>query len=306
MSVLVTGGTGYLGSAIVTALREAGHEPIVFARRAHPDGIRSRETFATHAPSRARLRRPTRSVIPPRSSACGGAIPPSSTTSTSAACSRCSTQHAPCRRRAFSTPRRSWRFRQPTPAPGDGQRLPAHEGARARSGATRGSRWTAGRRALSRRRVRTRTCDRGQSRRAAHRDHLERRLPGVIGGERRWSFAYVDDVARAHVVALTRGDPRRDYVVGGENAPQRAIFDFLARVRGLPLPRRIPYSVATAAGVRRRSARRDLHREPLLTRGVVEIFRHDWSMDSTRHAPSSAFTITPLDSGLERTLASLS
>src|SRR5689334_18403049 len=34
MRVLVTGGTGYLGSAIVRALARAGHEPIVFAR--HP------------------------------------------------------------------------------------------------------------------------------------------------------------------------------------------------------------------------------------------------------------------------------
>ena len=37
MRVLVTGGTGYLGSAIVRAALEAGHEPIVFARRARSD-----------------------------------------------------------------------------------------------------------------------------------------------------------------------------------------------------------------------------------------------------------------------------
>src|SRR6186713_3403734 len=34
MKVLVTGGTGYLGSAIVRALARAGHEPVAFARRA--------------------------------------------------------------------------------------------------------------------------------------------------------------------------------------------------------------------------------------------------------------------------------
>src|SRR5574339_213510 len=34
MRVLVTGGTGYLGSAIVRALLRRGHEPIVFARTA--------------------------------------------------------------------------------------------------------------------------------------------------------------------------------------------------------------------------------------------------------------------------------
>ena len=34
MRVLVTGGTGYLGSAIVRALERAGHDAVVFARRA--------------------------------------------------------------------------------------------------------------------------------------------------------------------------------------------------------------------------------------------------------------------------------
>ena len=34
MNVLVTGGTGYLGRAIVAALLRHGHRPTVFARRA--------------------------------------------------------------------------------------------------------------------------------------------------------------------------------------------------------------------------------------------------------------------------------
>ena len=80
-------------------------------------------------------------------------------------------------------------------------------------------------------------------------DHLHGRLPGVIGGDRLWSFSFVDDVARAHVAALTVKQPRRDYVVGGENAPQRAIFDYLARTRNLPPPRRVPYSVAVVAAL---------------------------------------------------------
>src|SRR3954468_1218859 len=34
MRVLVTGGTGYLGTGLVRAFDAAGHEPVVFARRA--------------------------------------------------------------------------------------------------------------------------------------------------------------------------------------------------------------------------------------------------------------------------------
>src|SRR6186997_3203573 len=42
MKVLVTGGTGYLGSAIVRALAREGHEPIVFARTAASAGLPGR------------------------------------------------------------------------------------------------------------------------------------------------------------------------------------------------------------------------------------------------------------------------
>src|SRR5215218_6763236 len=39
MRVLVTGGTGYLGQAIVRALLAHGHEPVVFARLASVSGL---------------------------------------------------------------------------------------------------------------------------------------------------------------------------------------------------------------------------------------------------------------------------
>ena len=77
-------------------------------------------------------------------------------------------------------------------------------------------------------------------------------------------------------------------------------------MRRLPLPRRIPYPVATAAALVEEARAAIFHREPLLTRGVVEIFRHDWSLESEMARAELGLTITPLDTGLERTLASLS
>ena len=42
-------------------------------------------------------------------------------------------------------------------------------------------------------------------------DHLDGRLPGLIGATRRWSYAYIDDVAAGHAAALEQGRVGRQY-----------------------------------------------------------------------------------------------
>src|SRR5262249_6057560 len=79
-------------------------------------------------------------------------------------------------------------------------------------------------------------------------DHLARRLPGIVGADARWSYAYVDDVAEGHVRALERGAIGGRYVLGGENAPQMRVFEIVRELTGRPLPRRIPAPVARALG----------------------------------------------------------
>ena len=137
------------------------------------------------------------------------------------------------------------------------------------------------------------------------RDQVAKRLPAVIGPERLWSYAYVDDVAAAHVAAATHERPAAEYNIGGVNAPQQAIYDFVHEQRGSPLPRRLPYAVATAAALAVEAFAAATGRQPPLTRGVVEIFRHDWSLDSTAAQAELGLRMTPLREGLSRTLAAL-
>ena len=136
-------------------------------------------------------------------------------------------------------------------------------------------------------------------------EHLAGRLPGVIGPECLWSYTYVDDVADAHVAALTHPQPARDYVVGGVNAPQQAIYEMLRDSRGRDLPRRLPHTVAMAAAYGAELYAAVSGRTPRLTRGVVEIFGHDWSLDSRAAQADLGLHITPLADGLARTLAAL-
>ena len=134
-------------------------------------------------------------------------------------------------------------------------------------------------------------------------DHTAGRLPGLIGPEHVWSFAWIDDVADAHVMAVERAVPGADYTLGGENVPQMRPFEVLRELRGTSLPRRIPFPVAAAAGAFEQWRAQLTGRPPRLTRGTVEIFRHDWPVDSAAAARDLGFRVTPLRQGIETLLS---
>ncbi len=136
-------------------------------------------------------------------------------------------------------------------------------------------------------------------------DHLRRKLPGLVGPERPWSYSFVEDVAKGHCAALERGVAGGRYVIGGENAPQRRVFEIVREVTGRALPARIPFPVAAALGALEELRVNLFGGTPLITRGAVEIFRHDWSLDSSEAVRTLGYTMTPLADGIRRTLASI-
>ncbi len=136
-------------------------------------------------------------------------------------------------------------------------------------------------------------------------DHLRYRLPGLVGPERFWSYAYIDDVAAGHCDALERGTAGARYVLGGENAPQARVFEIVQEVTGRRQPPRIPFPIADLLGAAEELRVGLFGGSPLITRGAVEIFRHDWSLDSGGAARELGYTITPLAEGVRRTIAEL-
>jgi farnesol dehydrogenase len=133
-------------------------------------------------------------------------------------------------------------------------------------------------------------------------DHRSGRLPGLIGPDRIWSFADVDDVAAAHAEAIARGTIGARYEVGGENAPQIRPFE-IARARlGLRLPRRIPPALARVVGAVEVARARVTGRPPLLTPGTVEILTRDWPLDCDRAVAELGYRVTSLGAGMTRLL----
>ena len=306
MRVLVTGGTGYLGSAIVRALARAGHEAIVFARRpgtdAHVIAGDIRDTRAVTAAASdvdaichtaalvAQWRRDPsefdainvgglQSVL---SAARERNVPRVVYTSSFLALPPADSPHALTANH----------YQRTKVAARDVARRAAAEGVPVVT-LYPGVIYGPG------------PATEGDLVGRLMRDHLAGRLPAVIGPERLWSFTFIDDVADAHVAALTRPQPAREYIVGGVNAPQGAIYEFLRQARGRPLPRRMPALAATVAALANELYSSVMKRPPLLDRGVVEIFQHDWSLDSSPAEAELGLRLTPLEDGLARTLAAL-
>jgi farnesol dehydrogenase len=136
-------------------------------------------------------------------------------------------------------------------------------------------------------------------------DHRAGRLPGLIGPEHVWSYAWIDDVADAHVTAVERAKPGSDYELGGANVAQQRPFEIVRELGGRDVPRRIPFAVAAAAGTIEEWWARLTGRTPRLTRSTVEIFRHDWPVDAAAAVRDLNYRVTPLVQGLRRLLAEL-
>jgi farnesol dehydrogenase len=307
MRVLVTGGTGYLGAAIVRALHARGHHPVVFARRATAAGlpgvpqdgdIRDREALRRAADQADAVIHVAALVSAwrPRAQEFDDVNVGGLHTMLDVA-------------RALGIPRivytSSFLALPPSrgtchPAANDYQRTKMQALLIARAAATEGLPvvimfpgvvYGPG------------PATEGNLVGRLITDHLQGRLPGLIGADNIWSYAYIEDVAAAHVAAVERERVQGEFLLGGENAPQMRVFEIVRDITGRPLPRRIPMAAAASVAAVHDAAARWLHRPPLITRGIVNIFQCDWSMDSRRSARELSYRVTSLEKGLQFTLS---
>jgi nucleoside-diphosphate-sugar epimerase len=135
-------------------------------------------------------------------------------------------------------------------------------------------------------------------------DLLHRRLPALLGSpERRWSYVFVEDVARGIALVLADARPGARYVLAGENVRQGDFYSLVAELSGVPAPRRrLPDGAAKVAGAVQKGWARLRGTTPALTPDLVEVYRHDWAYSSARAAAELGYSFRPLRQGLAATL----
>jgi dihydroflavonol-4-reductase len=115
----------------------------------------------------------------------------------------------------------------------------------------------------------------------------------------------VEDVARAHILALERGRPRERYLVGGDNMSFGDLWRALGDATGRRVPRRrIPYRLAVALGfadeARCRLRPRSVPRIPL---EGVRMSAERMYVDSTKARAELGYAPGPVYPALERAVA---
>ena len=309
MRVLVTGGTGYLGSAIVRALARHGHEPIAFARHASGAGLPGRAIDGDIRDRSAVIRAAARA-----DAICHAAALVSTWRPRPAEFDEVNVGGLEAvleAARTLGTPRIIYTSSFLAVPRADGfvpRRLQDYQRTKARARSVALAAAGAGAPVLSLVPgviYGPGAATEGNLVSRLIRDHLAGALPGIVGAERLWSYAFVDDVADAHVAALERGEIGAEYALGGENAPQMRVFEIVRAMSGARLPRRIPAAVAAAAALVEEARARLTGRVPQLTRATVEILRRDWAVDSSGSIEALGYRIRPLRAGVEAIMAGL-
>jgi dihydroflavonol-4-reductase len=125
-------------------------------------------------------------------------------------------------------------------------------------------------------------------------DFLNGKFPAYV--DTGLNLVDVAEVARAHVLALSRGTPGHRYILGGENLTLKQILDKMSAITGIPSPTvKIPFAVAaTYAFFEEWITGRIRGREPRATLEEVRMGRKKMYASSARAQQELGFRIVPV------------
>ncbi|GAC1360435.1 MAG: NAD-dependent epimerase/dehydratase family protein [Acidobacteriaceae bacterium] len=125
-------------------------------------------------------------------------------------------------------------------------------------------------------------------------DFLNRNFPAYV--DTGLNLVDVAEVARMHVVALSRGTPGERYILGGENLTLKQILDRMSTITGIPSPKhKVPHTVAMAFAFFDQTITGRLRgREPRATVEAVRMGRKMMFASSAKAERELGFEVRPV------------
>lgn len=131
---------------------------------------------------------------------------------------------------------------------------------------------------------------------------LNREMPGFV--DTGLNLIDVDDVAEGHLLAAEKGRVGEKYILGHRNMTLREILETLAALTGRPAPRaRIPYCLAmTVAQMNEFFLGTLLGKEPTIPVEGVKMARKHMFFDASKAVKELGLPQTPVEEALERAI----
>lgn len=121
-------------------------------------------------------------------------------------------------------------------------------------------------------------------------------------GQNVGNYVFVDDLVKGHILAMEKGRIGERYILGGENASLKHIYELVDEASG---KRHFQISLTPAVAMFYAKAERTKAEwfglYPQITPGWVETFLQEWAYSCAKAEEELGYTITPLREGIRTT-----
>ncbi len=127
-------------------------------------------------------------------------------------------------------------------------------------------------------------------------DFINGRMPGMLSGVT--SIVYIEDVGEAHALAMEKGKDGQRYIACGNVITMREWAELLSRLTGARIPPTTPNFVSNIFATFSEMLSSVTKRPPVLSKETFRLIDHGFKVDGSRAANELDLEYTPLEKGM--------
>lgn len=131
-------------------------------------------------------------------------------------------------------------------------------------------------------------------------DVLNRRLPAV--SPMFLSLVYIDDAAAGHLAAFEKGAIGRRYILSEGCYDDRELLGLICRLAQVNVPRRIPSWLTRGVAAMGELVARWTGKPPMMSMDTWRLLTHGFRVDGSRANRELSLRYTPLEAGMQNTI----